>query len=158
MAGHDRERQTGSHSVFAKGSQPQSKVDCNRMPERRVQVPRRYARRIRAAKKASPAQQGIRVTVSEPELLLGPHDRAQRRLPAGQHRQGNEASIVHRTRAAEAIGDAPTTSGYADFSPEVQDGLPPGGTPLSSSDCRRYCKQRLLNDRRQRLASPQSVT
>ena len=29
-------------------------------------------RRIRAAEKASQAQQGIIVTVSEPELLLGP--------------------------------------------------------------------------------------
>ena len=88
-------------------------------------------RRIRVAVKASQAQQGIIVTVSEPELVVGPYDRAQRRLPAGQDRQGNEATVVHSTQAAEAIGDAPITSGYADFRQKPRMGSRRGNFPLA---------------------------
>ena len=112
-------------------------------------------RRIRVAVKASQAQQGIIVTVSEPELVVGPYDRTQRRLPAGQDRQGNEATVVHSTRAAEAIGDAQSPQAMPTFA-RSPGWAPAGGTSLSPSDRRRHLQQRLLNDRRQRLASPQA--
>ena len=94
--------------------------------------------RIRATEKASQAQQGMIVTVSEPELLLCRHDRAQRRLPAGHDRQGNEATVVHRTRTVEAIGDASIPSRYADFRQKPRMGSRQG-TSLSSRDCGVTC-------------------